>query len=172
MLEELTENEIAARELRSAAYHEAGHKIIHARFGGSGHAVVWRNQSGHPDEKAWLGQYRYWACPEKLRDVAVPHGIMLPVLPPDWRILFGMAGLVAEQIMAGEIDTGLIADALDAQIYMGEVSATDLASMGIDDVENFELRDEAVEKTTQYLLEDWWLVEQEAECLIELASKG
>jgi hypothetical protein len=35
-----TDEEISARELRSAAYHEAGHKILHERFGGAGDAVV------------------------------------------------------------------------------------------------------------------------------------
>ncbi len=40
---QFTEEQIAARELRNAAYHEAGHKMLYERFGGAGDAVVWKN---------------------------------------------------------------------------------------------------------------------------------
>lgn len=55
---EVAEEEIAARELRSAAYHEAGHKVLYEQFGGAGDAFVWRNDSGDPEERAWFGQFR------------------------------------------------------------------------------------------------------------------
>ena len=164
------EQQIAVRELRKAAYHEAGHKILHARFGGAGYAVVWKNSSGNPDETAWLGQYRYWACPELVRKAAIENGFAFPELPMTWKMLFGMAGLVAEEIMDGETDAGAIADTLDFRISFDEVSASDLASMGITDVNNFVLSYEAVEQTVQYLLEDWAHVQQEAESLITEAS--
>lgn len=167
---EFSEEEISARELRGAAYHEAGHKIIHARFGGSGYAVVWRNPSGNADERAWLGQYRSWTCPEKLREAPAHNGRLLPPLPSNWKALFGMAGLVAEQIMDGQTDSIIVRDALDLQIYCGDGSVSDLASMGITDIENFELDTETVTQAVQYLLEDWWLVKEEAEYLIEQAS--
>jgi hypothetical protein len=52
---DFTDKQIAARELRNAAYHEAGHKMLYRRFGGDGDAVVWKNESGNPEEKMWLG---------------------------------------------------------------------------------------------------------------------
>ncbi|WP_260432498.1 hypothetical protein [Burkholderia sp. Bp9140] len=54
---DFTEEQIAARELRSTAYHEAGHKLLYERFGGAGDAVVWKNDSGNSEECAWLGQW-------------------------------------------------------------------------------------------------------------------
>jgi len=81
-----------------------------------------------------------------------------------------MAGLVAEEILDGETDADVIADALDFKISFDEASASDLASMGITDVDNFILSYEAVERAVHYLLADWLLVEQEAEYLIAEAS--
>jgi len=169
---DILEEQIAVRELRKAAYHEAGHKILHARFGGAGYAVVWKNSSGNPEETAWLGQYRYWACPELMRKAAIENGVVPPELPTTWRMLFGMAGLVAEEIMDGETDAGVIADTLDFRISFDEVSASDLASMGITDVDNFDLSYKAVEQAVLYLLEDWALVQQEAESLIAEATSA
>lgn len=49
---DVTDEQITPNELRIAAYHEAGHKMLYERFGGAGDAVVWRNQSGNPEETA------------------------------------------------------------------------------------------------------------------------
>jgi len=35
-----TEDEVAARELRNAAYYEAAHKALHERFGDAGDAIM------------------------------------------------------------------------------------------------------------------------------------
>lgn len=61
---ELSDAETAAKELLHAAYHEAGHKIVYERFGGDGYAVVWRNQGGASDERAWRGYFRPSMSPE------------------------------------------------------------------------------------------------------------
>jgi len=45
-----TDDRLVARELRDAAYHEAGHKALYEYFGGAGDAVVWRNESRNPGE--------------------------------------------------------------------------------------------------------------------------
>ncbi len=34
-----------------AAYHEAAHKILHEYFGGTGDALISRNESGAPEER-------------------------------------------------------------------------------------------------------------------------
>ncbi|RQR51265.1 hypothetical protein DIE21_15150 [Burkholderia sp. Bp9140] len=101
---DFTEEQIAARELRNAAYHEAGHKMLYERFGGAGDAVVWKNESGNPDESAWLGQFRPRTCPEEMHKVALNHGFAAPELPANWKMLVGMAGLLAEEILSGETD--------------------------------------------------------------------
>ncbi|KVM96622.1 hypothetical protein WT06_07245 [Burkholderia anthina] len=42
---QFTEEQIAARELRNTAYHEAAHKMLYERFGGAGDAVVWKTRA-------------------------------------------------------------------------------------------------------------------------------
>ncbi|WP_244136170.1 hypothetical protein [Burkholderia sp. BCC0801] len=128
---DFSEEQIAARELRNTAYHEAGHKMLYERFGGAGDAVVWKNESGNPDESSWLGQFRPRTCPEVMRKVALNHGFAAPELPANWKMLVGMAGMLAEEILSGETDdTGAMADPLFCRISFGEASASDLALMG------------------------------------------
>ncbi|WP_341313737.1 hypothetical protein WN982_20640 [Paraburkholderia sp. IMGN_8] len=168
---ELTEEQIAARELRNAAYHEAAHKMVYERFGGAGDAVVWRNESGNPDEKAWFGQFRPRTCPEEMRTIALASGVSALDLPSNWKMLVGIAGLVAEEILSDDTDdAGAIADAIYLKISDGEASASDLATMGITDIDSFELRYEVVEEAARILREGWRVVQQEAEYLIEFAT--
>lgn len=151
---EFTEEQIAARELRSAAYHEAARKMVYERFGGAGDAVVWRNENGDPEEKAWFGQFRPRTCPEEMRTIALAFGVSAPDLPANWKVLVGIAGLVAEEILSDDTDdAGAIADALHLKISDGEASASDLATMGITDIESFELSYEVVEEATRILRE-------------------
>lgn len=164
---DLTEDQIAANELRIAAYHEAGHKILYQRFGGDGDALVWKNPDKNPDEAAWLGQFRPRTSPEVMRDIAVMHGHFFPELPTNWRRLVGLAGMVAEEFLLDPTDdVRAVSDALYLKIVFGEASATDIAVMGIADTDNFELDFKDVEDGMRYLREDWLLVQQEAEYLI------
>lgn len=167
MIDFFTEEQIAARELRSAAYHEAGHKILYERFGGAGDAVVWKNESRNPDERAWFGQFRPRTCPEVMRNAAIASGFMAPDLPSNWKVLVGMAGLLAEDIMSGETDdAGVLADTLFFAISMGDASASDLEQMGVTDVDNCGFGYETVEEAVRLLREEWRNVQQEAEELI------
>ncbi|MGF6180886.1 hypothetical protein ABIB42_001897 [Massilia sp. UYP32] len=163
---ELTEDQLAMRDLRLAAYHEAGHKAMYHRFGGAGDAVVWENLNRSPDEIAWRGQFRPRTCPQVMHNTATRHGMPAADLPDNWRTLYGMAGLVAEEILRGETDPDFVAGALDIKIACGEVSASDLKSMGITNIADFELNSEEVEQAWRFLLEDWSLVQEEAEYLI------
>ncbi|MFM0152884.1 hypothetical protein [Paraburkholderia sediminicola] len=168
---DFTDEQIAARELRNAAYHEAGHKMLYERFGGAGDAVVWKNESGNPEETAWLGQFRPRTCPEVMRKTALNHGFAAPELPANWKILVGMAGLLAEDILSGETDdAGAMADTLFFRISNGEASASDLAQMSVTDIENCGLSYEAVEEVVRLLREGWPVVQQDAEHLIESAA--
>lgn len=91
----LDEQEIALAELRAAAYREAGHKAVYEHLGGAGDAYVWPNHTHAPDERAWHGQFRFRLCPEaRYAALAVYHSDA-PPLPPNWRRLFGIAGLLA-----------------------------------------------------------------------------
>ncbi|AOI60648.1 hypothetical protein WI26_24175 [Burkholderia diffusa] len=166
-----TEEQIAARELRNAAYHEAGHKMLYERFGGAGDAVVWKNGSGNPEERAWLGQFRPRTCPDEMRRTALNHGFPAAELPENWMVLVGMAGLLAEDILSGETDdTAAMADTLFLRISNGEASPSDLAHMGVTDIENCELSYEVVDEAVRMLREGWPVVQKEAEYLIKAAA--
>jgi hypothetical protein len=168
---EVTEEEIAARELRSAAYHEAGHKVLYEHFGGAGDAIVWRNDSGNPEERAWFGQFRTRVCPEQMRNVALRYGLPARELPANWRVLVGMAGLLAEAILnCGPDDIHALADDIHYRISTDEASASDLVSMGISDIDDFELSFEVVGFGARLLREAWRNVQEEAQYLIELAE--
>lgn len=163
---ELTEDQLAMRELRLAAYHEAGHKVMYHRFGGAGDAVVWENLNRSPDETAWRGQFRPRTCPQVMHDTATRHGRPAVDLPDNWRALYGMAGLVAEGILGGETNPEFIAGALDIKISCGEASASDLESMEIMNINDFELNFDEVVQAWRFLVEDWSHVQNEAEYLI------
>ena len=168
---ELTEKQIAARELHNAAYHEAGHKVAYERFGGAGDAVVWRNMSGNLEEAAWRGQFRPRTCPEQMRAIALASGFSAPDLPEDWKVLVGIAGLVAEEILRDDTDdAGAIADAVHLKISDGEASASDLAMMGITDIASFELGYEVVADAMRILRQVWSTVQREADYLIGFAT--
>ncbi|KER70040.1 hypothetical protein HR51_21710 [Burkholderia cepacia] len=168
---DFTEEQIAARELRNAAYHEAGHKMLYERFGGAGDAVVWKNESGNQDESAWLGQFRPRTCPEEMHKVALNHGFAVPELPANWRMLVGMAGLLAEEILSGETnDTSAMADSLFLKISFGDASASDLALMGVTDIDGCELSYDEVDEVVRMLHEGWSVVQEEAEYLIKSAA--
>lgn len=168
---ELTEEQIAARELRAAAYHEAGHKSMCRRFGGDGDAVVWKNPSRKPDERAWFGQFRMRVCPQAMHDSYKRAGHPSAELPTNWKALLGMAGAVAEEIMTGPNNSAeLIAEELAHRTMYGAMSSTDLAQMGITDIFEFELDVDEVEQVRLYLKEDWPSIREEAEYLIAEAS--
>lgn len=146
--------------------------MVYEQFGGAGDAVVWRNESGNLEERAWRGQFRPRTCPQEMRAIALASGFSVPDLPANWRALVGIAGLVAEEILRdGTDDAGVIADALHQRIWDGEASASDLAMMGITDIENYDLSDELVERATRILRDQWEAVLLEAEYLIEFATE-
>jgi hypothetical protein len=137
--------------------------MVYERFGGAGDAIVWQNASGNPDERVWLGQFRPRTCPDTMRTVALTSGFFFPDLPANWRVLYGIAGLVAEEVLSGETDDpGAIADVVRYRISNDEVSATDLADMGITDIDDYQLNDEIVEESLRIWREGWPVVEQEA----------
>ncbi|WP_124904709.1 hypothetical protein [Burkholderia sp. Bp9004] len=145
--------------------------MLYERFGGAGDAVVWKNESGNPEESAWLGQFRPRTCPEVMRKTALNHGFPAPELPANWKVLVGMAGLLAEEILSGETDdTGAMADSLALKISFGEASASDLALMGVTDIDSCELSYEVVDEAVRMLREGWPVVQEEAEYLIKFAA--
>jgi hypothetical protein len=163
----LIENQ-CLQELRAAAFHEAGHKVMCHRFCGAGYAEVWRNPSGNPDELLWGGQFCMVMSPQLRYEMSKANGALIPEPPVNCRVLIGMAGLIAEELQRGETDDpGLIAESVEHRIWSGGASATDLTAMGIEDTDSVELSFDDVEHAVRVLIEDWALVQKEAEYLIE-----
>jgi hypothetical protein len=105
------------------------------------------------------------------RTLALTLGSTTPELPANWRVLVGMAGLLAEEILSGETDdAGAMADTLFFRISFGEASTSDLAQMGVADIESCELGYEVVEEAVRLLREEWAAALEEAEYLIEAAA--
>lgn len=85
-------------------------------------------------------------------------------------MLFGVAALVAEELLSGETENaGVIADAVLLKVSYCDASATDLETMDITDIDNHRLGDEDVEEAVRILREEWVVVKREAEYLIESA---
>ena len=132
---DFTDELTVATELRDAAYREAGHKTLYEYFGGAGDAIVWRSESGNPDERAWLGQFRPRMCPEANRNAAAASGFEVQGPPDNWKILVGIAGMLAEEILNAETDdVSATADNVLFRIRNGEASASDLAQMSVVDI--------------------------------------
>ena len=166
-MNDIAEDQLAIVELRNAAYHEAGHKVLYERFGGAGDAVVWKNQSGNPEEAAWLGHFRPRTCPETIHAIAKAQGFIGAELPANWKVLYGMAGLLAETIVSGETDdAGVMADMLFCRIWTGAASSSDVALMNVTDLDCSSLSHEVVEVCVRLLREEWVEVQREAEYLI------
>ena len=105
-----------------------------------------------------------------MRSAALTSGFPFPDLPANWKVLFGIAGLVAEEVLSGETeDAGVIADTVHYRIWSGEASATDLAAMVTTDIDDYQLDDDVVEEAVRMLREGLTVVKQEAEYLIEFA---
>lgn len=108
------------------------------------------------------------ACPEQLRAAAQAFGRTVAELPPKWKELVGVAGLVAEEMLrSGTDDVDEIIDALLSVISEGAASASDLEMMGITDIVNGELSYEVVEEAVRILRDLWQIVREEAQYLIE-----
>jgi hypothetical protein len=167
-----SEEQIATEELRRTAYHEGGHKVLWQDFGGLGHAFVWKRLDRAPDENAWCGQFRSLACPEIMQQARLAAGISGPQLPPSWRALVGMAGLLSEELLIDETgDAEVIAENLFSRIWTGEASVTDLDLMGIADIDDFEIEYEVIDEAIGILRESWASVKRVAEELISGARK-
>lgn len=152
-----SEAAIAEREKRQAAFHEAGHSAVCLGFGGAGKAEIWRNTAQNVDagEKAWLGHFKTFAEPGTLVIDDQTKQILgvLPV-PNNWRVLFGMAGLVAERIADGITDAEEIACSIDDAIDADEISRTDHDAIGVD----WSVSD--VTTVVQLLLNRWPAIER------------
>lgn len=106
-----------------------------------------------------------------MRKTALNNGFAAPELPANLKILVGMAGLLAEDILSGETDdAGAMADTLFFRVSNREASAADLAQMSVTDIDNCRLSYEVVAEAVRLLREGWSVVQQEAEYLIQCAT--
>ncbi|MFS2135765.1 hypothetical protein [Duganella sp. Dugasp56] len=160
--------ELAPFELHMAAYRQVGHKVMYARYGGDGNVVVWKNTSCEPIESDWRGLFRPRTCPKAMDEFAKRSGFQPADLPKNWRMLCGMAGLVAEEILLDHTtDVKLIYQNIDARIFFGEASDFELSLMNISSVDAFELHYEEIVEAWHYLVDNWSAVEFEAACVID-----
>jgi hypothetical protein len=91
-------------------------------------------------------------------------GVEVTPLPSNSSVLYGMAGLLAEELLCGDTDddTEVVAYNLYVRISCGDASLSDLAAMGIPDTSDFDLNPEVVGEGIRLLREVWALVESEA----------
>jgi hypothetical protein len=153
---------IAEREKRGVSFHEAAHAAIFRRYGGCGIAEVWRNtaQNVKDGQKAWLGTFKMFAEPGTMQMSDEVRKALRVLPPPDnWRVLVGIAGLVAEEILHGVTDADEIAVSIESDIGMGEASKTDMDLMGDD----WNVSD--VAEVLKLLLDMWPDIEREAASL-------
>ena len=149
---------ISRKEKRSTSFHEAGHAAICFRFGGSGVAQIWRNTPANikVGQRAWLGSFVVFAEPESLMMDEVIRGILGVVpAPENWRILLGMAGLVAEQIANDVTDAYEIYYSIKTLIGLDQVSKSDLDLMG-----DWQFSD--VVDVVYLLIQRWFEIERHA----------
>lgn len=187
MNEQLVEEVPELDTLYQSANHEAGHKIMLESFGCYATAEVWKNVSGNPDEYLWCGHCRY-ICPLvqqqnaknlRLQAAKFPDELRNRVelrtvkLPSNWRMLVGVAGLVAEQIYAGIDDPAWVVELVLNEIENGYASDTDLAGMGISDIYNIDkvTTKRGIRQAFRHLLKSWQLVQDEAKFLVACALK-
>ena len=159
---QFTPKAIADREKRRASIHEAAHAYVCRLYGGIGQAEVWRNtdKAVANGETAWRGRFILMAEPGTAdMDDATKEELGILPAPGNWKVLYGMAGLVAEQIDGGESDVDLIFEAMMLAVDLGEVSQTDLAAMG----ERLLIQDVAA--TITLLTTGWQIIEREAASL-------
>jgi hypothetical protein len=159
--------EIAAREKRRTSFHEAGHSIVCSLLGGIGIPSVWANsaQNIRSGQKAWLGTFKMYAEPGTMQidaKIKKAHGVIKT--PKNWRVLLGLAGMVAEEIADGVTDPEEIACSIECSISFEEASPTDVALIG----EAWTVAD--VEKVVQMLLKWWPEIEANAASLMLEAS--
>jgi len=65
----------------------------------------------------------------------------------------------------------MASDTLFFRISFGEAAASDLAQMGVTDIDSCELSYEVVEEAVRHLCHEWVPVQKEAEYLIAEAAK-
>lgn len=125
---------LEAKEKRSAAIHESSHVAMVFKFGGYARARIWQNTSGHPQEKAWLGQCQILGEPGSV-EMSAEHIAQFKILPApaNWEALVGLAGIVGERVFCcdAEDDAGVIFDEIESEMMYGdEISSTDLQMIG------------------------------------------
>ncbi|MBC8748526.1 MULTISPECIES: hypothetical protein [Paraburkholderia] len=155
---------IEGREKRMATIHEAAHLVILRRFGGIGHAYVWRNTSGNREEKAWRGVCSIVATPGQIDWSHLPVRVR-PKKSTKWRVFVGLAGVAAE-CMANDVN-GDAADGLFNFVNFedeGEISGSDRDLIG------GHVSWHMCKRMIAMLREHWSEIEQEAQMLDECSD--
>lgn len=155
----MTEEEIENYEKYKAAFHEIGHAHILHRFGGYAEPIIWKNPTAteQNNEKTWLGTTRVYAWPGQ---VNIGAGIVVHPAPPNWEILVGLAGLVAEYMHHGEECATEIAYYIEDNCDYDEISESDRRLIG----DNWTESD--VQEVMDIFTEEWHVINESVERLI------
>ena len=160
----LTKREVELREKKRATFHEVGHAHICRVFGGYGTPEVWRNSAKNVanGEMAWRGRFKLVAEPGTIPyDDETKQLLGILPAPENWKVLFGLAGLVAEFMADGETCSAVIFEGIHEKIAADEVSQTDLDFMGS------EFDEADVSMVANILAAGWKQVELEANTLTD-----
>jgi hypothetical protein len=163
----MTEAELAERDLRIVAFHEAGHHVAASAYGGVSTPRVWRNAAPADGEKLWLGNTTLYVSPGAF---SVPARIrrewgVIKKTPQRWAVRVGLAGFIAEEIYSGESDNEMFINLCYA-IEAEDLSQTDRELIGYGWLES------DVAATIKLLRQRWERLQLCAAHLIEIANDG
>lgn len=155
----------------ATAIHECGHAAVCAHFGGIGVPEIWKNtaEKVNAGETAWLGKCSILVEPTTVlidSELRLAPGI-LPV-PQNWKVLVGMAGLIADYIhdeclIVDYVDVELLAESIKGDISRNHVSQIDVDWMG----ESWGVSD--VVCVLQLLFDRWEEIEFNVKALVSVA---
>jgi hypothetical protein len=149
------------RERRKAALHEAAHAVLIERWGGIAEASIWENLSEDVAQKSWLGTCHVTGAPGVIEPNSLCPRIHRP--PDDWRVLVGLAGVVAE-IYSGTMHADTTVTEMQAFLDVEELSASDAELAGC------EVASHHIERTVGFV-EAWWTdIQLEADLLEQYPS--
>jgi hypothetical protein len=154
--------EVEALELCTAAYHEAGHAVLVRRFGGIATPRIWRNESGRPGERAWVGECHIFTPPGEATFHPSSAAVAIVPVPVRWRVYVGLAGHLSEAIYRRQ-----------HSFYSDFCAARDHSLLSKSDIDLMRSdgqwpSPEDVSCTVSVLKELWDLVRNDAQRLIEL----
>ena len=155
----MTKEEKEHYEKYNVAFHEMGHAHIMRRFGAGCNPILWKNPLTNldNDEKSWLGTTIIFTGTGQVK--YEPSMTVVPA-PLNWKVLLGLAGLVAEHMHRGEDSARKIVSYIKEVLDYDEISDSDRGMIG----DNWTEAD--VQEVMDIFTEEWDILKADAERLI------